>query len=59
MRGVPRVVRIISRLNVGGPAIQALTLTAGWSLSAMRPRWSEAWRVRERAPWTIWPPSSA
>ena len=24
---MPRVVRVISRLNVGGPAIQALTLT--------------------------------
>ena len=27
MLSVPRVVRVISRLNVGGPAIQALTLT--------------------------------
>ena len=27
MHRVPRVVRVISRLNVGGPAIQALTLT--------------------------------
>ena len=28
MRRVPRVLRVISRLNVGGPAIQALTLTS-------------------------------
>ena len=50
-----RVVRIISRLNIGGPAIQAITLT-----NRLRPPGYETTLVRgarrpTRARWTTWP----
>ena len=53
--GPVRVVRVIARLNIGGPAIQAITLTRPARAARISDRlWCAAARSPTRATWITW-----